>query len=142
MTETRSDRRPRRDSDGRLATFPDLLGVALAGLVAGLVVLLVFEGIMSLTRLADFGDTSGWLVLILPLWLFTEEFRAMGYGAYRIVVAVLGAGFGLAIGMTVAGLVPPGYPALVSGTVGAVVFTAVYCAVWFYGLRWLSHRTG
>jgi hypothetical protein len=142
MAETSSERRPRRDADGRLATVGDLVGVALAGLVCGVVVLLVFEGIMSLTRLSGFGDTSGWLALILPVWLFTEEFRAAGYGAHRVVVAILGAGFGVAVGMTLAGLAAREFPDLVSGAVGAAGLTVVYCVVWFYGLRWLSHRAG
>jgi hypothetical protein len=120
----------------------DLVGVAMAGLVCGVAVLLVFEAIMSLTRLSHFGATSGWLTLILPVWLFTEEFRAAVYGAYRIVVAVLGAGFGVAVGMTLAGLLAREFPALVSGTAGAAGLTIVYCLVWFYGLRWLSHRAG
>jgi len=142
MTETKSERRPRRDADGRLVTVGDLLGVALAGLVAGIVVLLVFEGIMSLARAFDFGASSGWLAVILPVWLFTEEFRAAGYGAYRIVVAALAAGFGIAVGMTLAGLAAAAFPPLVSGAVGALGLTVVYCLVWFYGLRWLSHRAG
>jgi hypothetical protein len=142
MTDTRSARRPRRDADGRLATFPDLVGVALAGLVTGLVVLLVFEAIMSLARMSEFGDSSGWLALILPVWLFTEEFRAAGFGAYRIVVSILGAGFGVAVGMTLAGLASAVFPSLVSGAIGALALTVVYCLVWFYGLRWLSHRAG
>jgi predicted RecA/RadA family phage recombinase len=142
MTETKSERRPRRDADGRLVTVGDLLGVALAGLVTGIVVLLAFEGIMALARAFDFGSSSGWLALILPVWLFTEEFRAAGYGAYRIVVAVLAAGFGIAVGMTLAGLAAATFPPLVSGAVGALGLTVVYCLVWFYGLRWLSHRAG
>jgi hypothetical protein len=142
MTETRSERRPRRNADGRLATAGDLVGVALAGLVCGVVILLVIEGILSLTRLSRFGDTSGWLAIILPVWLFTEEFRAAGYGALRVVVAALGAGFGVAVGMTLAGLAATEFPALVSGAVGAAGLTVVYCVVWFYGLRWLSHRAG
>lgn len=142
MAETKSERRPRRDADGRLATVGDLLGVALAGLVSGVVVLLVFEAVMSLARAFEFGSSSGWLALILPVWLFTEEFRAAGYGAYRIVVAALGAGFGVAVGMTLAGLAAGPFPPLVSGAVGALGCTIVYCLVWFYGLRWLSHRVG
>jgi hypothetical protein len=142
MTETKSDRRPRRDADGRLATIGDLIGVALAGLLCGVVVLLAFEGVISLVRLSQFGRTSGWLALILPIWLFTEEFRAAPYGPYRVVVAVLGAGFGVAAGMTLAGFASSVFPALVSGAVGATGLTVVYCLVWFYGLRWLSHRAG
>ncbi len=142
MTETESARRPRRDADGRLATFGDLVGVALAGLVCGVVVLLVFEGVMSLVQLSEFGDASGWIALILPVWLFTEEFRAAGWGAYRIVVVLLGIGFGLAVGMTLAGLAAGLFPPLFSGAIGALGLTVVYSAVWFYGLRWLSHRAG
>jgi len=142
MKETKSERRPRRDADGRLATVEDLLGVALASLVGGVVVLLLFEGVLSLVRFSHFGDTSGWLTLILPVWLFTEEFRAAGYGAHRVIVAILGAGFGLATGMTLAGLAAGAFPSLVSGAVGATGLVVVYCLVWFYGLRWLSHRAG
>jgi hypothetical protein len=142
MTETKSERRPRRDPSGRLATIGDLLGTALAGLVIGVVLLLIFESILALTRVASFGNTSGWIIMILPLWLFTEEFRAAGWGAYRIVVAALAAGFGVAAGMTMAGVVAPLFPALVSGFTGAAACTLVYCLIWFYGLRWLSHRAG
>ena len=143
MTDTeKAPSRPRRDADGRLATFPDLLGVALAGLACGLAILLVFEGVMSLARLSEFGDASGWIALILPVWLFVEEFRAVRWGAHRVVVGLLGAGFGLAVGMTLAGLAAGPFPPLVSGAVGALGLTVVYCAVWFYGLRWLSHRAG
>jgi hypothetical protein len=142
MSETKSARRPHRDADGRLATVGDLLGVALAGLVSGVVVLLLFEGVMSLLRISEFGDASGWLALILPVWLFTEEFRAAGYGAARVVVAILAAGFGVAVGMTLAGLASGSFPALVSGAVGAAGCTVVYCLIWFYGLWWLRHRMG
>lgn len=142
MTETKSERRPRRDPNGRLATAGDLVGTALAGLVAGIAVLLLVEAVLTVTRISAFGDANGWIVVILPVWLFTEEFRAEGHGAYRIIVAVLGAGFGVAVGLSVAGLAASEFPALVSGIAGAATFTVVYCLVWFYGLRWLSHRAG
>jgi hypothetical protein len=142
MTETRSERRPRRDADGRLATIGDLFGVALAALVCGVLVLLVIEGVLSVARLSEFGATNGWLAVILPLWLFTEEFRAVGYGAHRVIVAILGAGFGVTAGLTLAGLMPGPFPDLVTGAVGALGLTVVYCLVWFYGLRWLDHRAG
>ncbi|GAA2617958.1 hypothetical protein [Paractinoplanes durhamensis] len=143
MTETKSERRPRRDPSGRLSTIGDLLGTALAGLVIGAVLLLAFEAVLALTRVSEFGGTNGWLALILPLWLFTEEFRAArASGPYRFVAAVLGAGFGVAVGMSVVGVVAPLFPNLVSGVAGAASCTVVYCVVWFYGLRWLSHRAG
>jgi hypothetical protein len=142
MTDTKSARRPRRDPNGRLATIGDLIGTALAGLVTGAVVLLILEAILSLTRVSEFGATSGWLAIILPVWLFVEEFRAEGFGASRVVVALLAAGFGVVAGLTLAGLAATQFPTLVSGLVGAAAFTVVYCLVWFYGLRWLSHRVG
>jgi hypothetical protein len=142
MTDTKSARRPRRDPSGRLASIGDLVGTAMAGLVLGVVLLLIFEAVMSLTRIAEFGNTSGWLVLVLPVWLFVEEFRAEGFGAPRVVAGLLGAGFGVAAGMTVAGLAATQFPSLVSGMAGAAGCTLVYCLVWFYGLRWLSHRAG
>ncbi|MBL7260902.1 hypothetical protein [Paractinoplanes lichenicola] len=141
MTDTKSERRPRRDPSGRLATIGDLIGTALAGLVTGAVLLLILEAILSLTRVSDFGDTSGWLAIILPVWLFVEEFRAEGFGASRVVVALLGIGFAVAAGMTVAGLAASQFPTLVSGLAGAAGFTVVYCLIWFYGLRWLNDRT-
>jgi hypothetical protein len=142
MTETKSARRPRRDPNGRLATIGDLLGTALAGLVVGAVVLLVLEAALYLVHVSDFGGTSGWLAIILPVWLFTEEFRAEGWGAPRIVVGVLAAGFGVATGLSVAGFAATQFPSLLSGLAGATTCTVVYCLVWFYGLRWLSHRAG
>lgn len=140
MTETKSERRPRRDPDGRLATIGDLVGTALAGLVIGVVLLLVFEAVLALTRVASFGNTSGWLALILPLWLFTEEFRAAGPGVHRFIVAPLAGGFGVAAGLTAAGVAAPMVPSLFSGFFGAAACVVVYCLVWFYGLRWLSSR--
>jgi hypothetical protein len=143
MTETKSERRPRRDPSGRLSTIGDLLGTALAGLVIGVVLLLAFEAIVALVRAGDFGDTSGWLALALPLWLCVEEFRAAREsGPNRVVVAVLAAGFGLAIGLSCASVAAATFPVLVSGLAGAAGFTLVYCLVWFYGLRWLGHRAG
>jgi hypothetical protein len=136
------DRYPRRDADGRFATAGDLLGVVLSGYVVGAVVLLAFEAVVFLLKLSDFGNASGWLTLILPAWVFVEEFRAADYGAYRVLVGLLGAGFALAGGMIVAGLLAPGLPPLVSGAAGAATFALAYSFIWFYGLRWLRHRTG
>jgi hypothetical protein len=144
MSDTKSARRPRRDPSGRLATIGDLLGTALAGLVTGAVVLLLLEAVLSLTHVSEFGRTSGWLAVILPVWLFIEEFRAEGFGAPRVVVALLATGFGVAAGMSVAGFASSqfSFPTLVSGLAGAAAASVVYCLIWFYGLRWLDHRVG
>ncbi|MET0422658.1 MAG: hypothetical protein ABW046_02210 [Actinoplanes sp.] len=142
MTDTKRERRPRRDPSGRLATIGDLIGTAFAGLVVGVVLLLAFEAIMAVTRVSEFGDTNGWLASILPVWLFVEEFRAEGYGAHRVVVALLAGGFGVAAGLSLASVAAEVFPVLVSGLVGAATMTVVYCLIWFYGLRWTEHRAG
>jgi hypothetical protein len=113
VTETRSY--PRRDADGRLAT--------------------VGGG-------SRFGSGSGWLIVILPIWAFVEEFRSARHGAARVLVALVAAGLGVLAGLVAAGLAATAAPALVSGGVGAVVFSVVYAVVWFYGLRWVAHRAG
>jgi hypothetical protein len=140
MTDTKSARRPRRDPNGRLASIGDLLGTAMAGLVIGAVVLLIFEAVLSVAHVSEFGDTNGWLAMILPVWLFIEEFRAQGWGAHRIVVGVLAVGFGVALGLSVAGFAAAQLPSLFSGLAGALTCAVVYCLIWFYGLRLLSDR--
>jgi hypothetical protein len=138
MTET--TRYPRRAADGRFATAADLLGVVLAGLVTGLVILLAFEAVVALLQLAEFGHASGWLAVILPVWVFVDEFRCAAQRGARILVALLAAGFGVAVGMVLAGMAAPAFPALVSGALGAAGLAVTYALVWFYGLRWLRHR--
>jgi hypothetical protein len=142
MTDAKSEQRPRRDANGRLATFGDLTGTVLAGLVTGVVLVLILEAVLSVTRVSHFGATNGWLAVILPVWLFLEEFRAEAHRGARVVVALLATGFAVSAGLSFAGLAATDFPQLVSGFVGATVFAAVYCLVWFYGLRWLAHRAG
>jgi len=141
MAETKSERRPRRDAAGRLVTVGDLLGVALAGLVSGVVVLLVFEGVMSLARAFDFGSSSGWLALILPVWLFTEEFRAWRAVPARILGAlgcgVLAGVIGFSASVAAAHALPP----LGSGAVGAAISAFLYALLWYVGIRWLADRS-
>src|SRR4051812_28984662 len=118
MTEAEAPSFPRRDADGRFATIVDLLGVVLAGLVVGVVILLAFEAAVVLLQLDTFGHASGWLVIILPVWVFVEEFRAAApAGALRWLIAALAAGFGVTAGMIGAGLASAAFPSLVSGAV-------------------------
>jgi hypothetical protein len=142
MAERKSPSFPRRDEHGRVVGLRDLLALTLASLVTGLVVLLVIEGAGSLAGWGEFGQASGWLMLILPAWLFIiEELRAWReVGGVRLVVALSGGLLGIAIGLLVAGVVPG--PPLVSSGVGAVVAALVYAVYWFHGIRWLARREG
>ncbi len=142
MTETTSDRGPRRDATGRLASAGDLIGTALAAWVGGVVVWLLLEGVLRLVGWLGSGSGHGWLVLLPALFLFMDEFRRAGYGAHRVVAALAGAALGLVAGLLLGGLVTAVHPTILSGAIGAGGLVVVYCFVWFYGLRWLDRRAG
>lgn len=137
----RTNTYPRRDSAGRVERFPDLIGTALAGVVIGVVVLLLFDLLVGLFDPGRFGEANGWLALVLPAWLFVEEFRAWAGGSARWVAGPVAAAVALMVGLLVAGLAE-GFPALAGGGLGAFAFVLVYCVVWFFGVRWLDRRTG
>ncbi|WP_329106430.1 hypothetical protein OG792_00960 [Micromonospora sp. NBC_01699] len=132
---------PRRDSSGRITGLADLGGVVLAGLVIGVLALVAFDWAFESIGLADFGKTNGWLAVILPAWLFVEEYRAWGPGPARAAAAVVGAGVGLTTGLLAAGLAAAAAP-LVSGAAAAGAFALVYTLIWYFGVRWLDRRTG
>ncbi|MGC5286048.1 hypothetical protein [Micromonospora sp. DT231] len=132
---------PRRDAQGRVRTLGDLLGVCLAGLVIGALALVLFDWAFASIGAGDFGHTNGWLAVILPAWLFWDDFRAWEFGAARVMAAVAAA-VGVFVGLLVAGLAAAGLPTLFSGTLAAGAFTVVYAMIWFPGVRWLSRRTG
>ncbi|WP_410810340.1 hypothetical protein [Micromonospora sp. 067-2] len=132
---------PRRDAEGRVASLGDLLGVCLAGLVIGALALVLFEWAFASIGDGDFGQTNGWLAVILPAWLFWDDFRAWDFGAARVVAALVATAVGVSAGLLIAGL-GAGLPPLLSGALGAAAFTVVYAAVWFPGVRWLARRTG
>lgn len=138
--ETR-DGYPRRDAEGRVVALGDLVGVSLAGVVVGVLALTLFDWTFDLLGFGDFGGANGWLAVILPVWLFVEDFRAWGFGAARVVAAVAATGMAVTSGLLTAGLVDD-LPSLVSGALAAVVFTIDYAVVWFLGVRWLARRTG
>ncbi|MBM0237385.1 hypothetical protein JNW88_09875 [Micromonospora sp. ATA32] len=141
MTEQPQRAFPRRDAEGRILTLGDLLGVSLAGLVIGVLALVLFEWAFASMGAGGFGHTNGWLAVILPLWLFWDDFRAWEFGAARVVAALVAAGVGVLAGLLAAGLTA-GLPPLVSGALAAAVFTLAYAVIWFHGVHWLARRTG
>lgn len=141
MSDAKSDGFPRRDADGRIVRLPDLIGTALGGLVIGVLALVVLDWGFDLIGGGDFGQANGWLAVILPVWLFVEEFRAWGPGPARIAAALLAAAVGIIIGLIGAG-VANALPPLVTGVFGAGLFALAYALVWFVGVRWLAARLG
>ncbi|GGM32354.1 hypothetical protein GCM10011608_16140 [Micromonospora sonchi] len=132
---------PRRDADGRIRALGDLLGVGLAGVVIGLLVLVLFDAAFASFGAGDFGQANGWLAVILPAWLFLEDFRAWEFGAARVGAALVALAVAMVSGLALAGLTT-GLPPLLSGGVAATTFTVVYAMIWFPGVRWLVRRTG
>lgn len=144
MSEPTQSGFPRRDAHGRVSTIVDLLGVALAGIVLGVAILALFDGVLAALGRGDFGQANGWLGVILPAWLFVEEFRAWRTGTPRsatfaTVVALVSAGVGVTLGLLAAGATSD-LPPLASGALGATAATLGYALLWFYGVRWTSRR--
>ncbi|MEU5941821.1 hypothetical protein ABZ807_22155 [Micromonospora sp. NPDC047548] len=140
MSEQRSGF-PRRDAEGRILTLGDLLGVSLAGWVIGVLALVLFDWAFAAIGAGDFGHTNGWLAVILPAWLFWDDFRAWEFGAARVVAALLAAVVAVVGGLLVAGLAA-GLAPLLTGGLAALAFTLVYAVLWFHGVHWLARRTG
>jgi hypothetical protein len=131
---------PRRDDRGRIETLPDLLGVVLAGLVIGVLALVLFDWAFALLGAGDFGMANGWLALILPAWLFVEEFRAWGPGPARVLAAAGCTALAVVLGLLVSGLAAD-LPPLASGAFGAVAAALTYAVTWFSAVRGLTRRT-
>ena len=128
---------PRRDADGRVVSLKEFLGVALGYTVVNGIGLLLIDGIIALLGLTEFGQSPGWLMLILPGLLFFDEVRAWrGYGV-RFLVGIVSAVVGIGIGLVAAGLANDFAP-IVSGGAGAVVAVATYAPLWFFSVRWLT----
>jgi hypothetical protein len=130
---------PRRDPDGRVVRLAELLAWVGAGLVLGFVALLAVDGVSSLFGAGRFGQLSGWLAGILPVWLFAEEFRAWRAVPARIGLALVCAVLAGILGFTAA--VVTALPPLWSGAVGAAISAFVYGTLWYVGIRWLADRS-
>ncbi|NJC68698.1 hypothetical protein HC031_03000 [Planosporangium thailandense] len=131
---------PRRDSDGRVIRLTELLAWVAVGLLIGFVVLLLIDGLSSLLRLGRFGQLSGWLAGILPVWLFVEEFRAWHSVAGRVGAALVSGVLAVVLGFAAALAVSIALPPLGSGAIGAAISAFLYGALWYTGIRWLADR--
>lgn len=134
-----SNRDPARAQGRRAATIGSLLGLLLAGLVAGLAVLLLLDGVLAALNADRFGQANGWLAAVLPVWLLVEEFRAWRGQPGRLLAALAGGTVGVCAGGLASGLASD-LPPVASGAVGAAVALLAYSYIWFYGVRWLSAR--
>lgn len=132
---------PRRDQDGRVAGLVDLLALTVAGLLTTATVLVLLDASGAALGWGTFGEISGWLVLILPAWLFLiEEMRAWRGVSGRLPAAAAGGLVALALGLLVASVVPG--PPLVTGGAGGAVAALAYAVWWFHSIRWLARREG
>ena len=128
---------PRRDEHGRIERVVELLGMVLAGIVLGVAILLIIDGIAALLSSATFGRANGWLAVVLPVWLFVEEVRAWRGVRWRYLVALVAIAVAALVGLVAAGtasFLPP----LASGAVGATFAAVSYALLWFYGIRRFS----
>jgi len=128
---------PRRDEDGRVMYLPELLGVAALFTVVNAVGLVLIDGVLALLGLSTFGRSSGWLVLILPAFLYFDDFRAWKASRLRWLAAPVAAMVGIALGLLAAGLVGGRVP-LLSGAVGGLVAVLAYAPVWYVAIRTLT----
>jgi hypothetical protein len=131
---------PRRDDEGRVVRLGELLGWIAAGLLFGTVALLVVDGVSALAGWGRFGQLSGWLAGILPVWLFTEEFRAWRAVPSRVGLAMLCGLLALVPGVAAASVAAGALPPLGSGAVGAAVAGILYGTLWYVGIRRLAER--
>src|SRR5262245_28425630 len=129
MSESRAQTFPRRDDAGRVISLSEMLVASGAGALLGFVALVVIDGLFALIGLGSFGNASGWLALILPILLFVDDFRGWRTAGWRrILVALVAAGLGLGAGLLAANVARP-LPALVSGAIGAIVFSLIYAVI-------------
>ena len=118
----------------------ELLASVGAGIVLGIVVLVVIDGLTAVLGFGRFGQLSGWLAAILPVWLFVEEYRAWKAVPTRIVLAIVAVVFAGAIAMAVASAASAVLPPLGSGAAGAATGAVLYAVLWYVGIRYLAER--
>lgn len=124
----RPKERPKVESLGQL------MGTALAYFVMGAAVLVVIDLVFVLPTGRSFGQTSGWIAALPTVWVFTEQFRRYA-GAARWSLMLVGVLLGLGAGLAIAIILPPAWPAMLSGGLGALAAVFVYGPLWFAGIR-------
>jgi hypothetical protein len=134
-TATRSTL-PHRDEDGRIISLPELLAAAAGFTVVNAVGLVLIDAVLALLGLSTFGRSSGWLALILPAFLYFDDFRAWKAARLRWLAAPVAALVGIALGLLAAGLIEDA--PLLSGAIGALVAALAFAPVWWVGIRLLT----
>src|SRR4051812_10064839 len=129
----------RTGTDGTERLGELLLAVAV-GLVLGAVVLVVVDGLTALIGWGRFGEISGWLAGVMPVWLFVEEYRAWREVPTRIVVTLLSLVVAVPVALAAAGLAASPLPPLGSGLIGVAVGSVAYAVLWYVGIRWIAAR--
>jgi hypothetical protein len=137
MTTVARSAVPPRDELGRVISLPQLVAVAVGFTIVNAVGLVLIDGLLTLLGLGEFGRSSGWLVLILPAFLYFDDFRAWRQSRLRWLVAPVAALVAITLGLFGAGLVGGDVP-LLSGAVGALVAALTYAPVWWIGIRLLG----
>ncbi|GAA1814975.1 hypothetical protein GCM10009682_40110 [Luedemannella flava] len=121
-----------------MISLKELVATMIVGLLAGVAILAVFDGLLALIGAGSFGDATGWLAVVLPLMILVEDFRAWRTaGSRRLIAGLAALGLGAGVGLGAA-YAANSFANLVSGAVGAAVAVLVYTVVWFVWIRWLT----
>jgi hypothetical protein len=134
---------PKRDAEGRVGTFGEMVAGVAVNLLIALVLLVAVDALGALVS-GGFGHISGWLAGILVVWLFGEDFRAWGRGRHSVrkarwLAVVVGLLVGGLAGAALSGRLTA-LPNIVNGAISVLLACLLYAAIWFYGVRVLADR--
>lgn len=139
MTTDRRATFPRRDPEGRIARFDDLMVALTAALVVAFLILVAFDLLSPLIGIGTAGSSPGWLSAVLAIWMYVEDFRAWRGVRSRLGIMLIALLAGVAVGGAAAyGVAALGAPTLITGAVGAAVWALGYAPIWFFGMRWVE----
>jgi hypothetical protein len=132
---------PPRDAEGRIATFGDMIGGVIFGIVICFILLVAIDGLFTLLGAGRFGGVSGWLIGILPVWMFIEDFRAWRGVPARIAVMLIAGALGLLVGVVISAHLTHMRPGF-AGSISVTVTCLIYAVLWYFGIRYLANRLG